>query len=223
MKVLRCVSVTGCLLGLLLLTSCTPSKYVSQVIPISTMVVKPENNGQKQDLESIRKMIDLEKDWVVGIDYSNIRFTQFPLLRNLLTQETNEISTLNLSGNFSSSVGNTFTEYYPIYRSFINVLSAPKNNIRVLNLSSNFLDSRSVYDLSKQLVNNNNKVVELDLQNNMIGNRGVSALIQALKNPHCKLRLINLSYNTFDNPTRERLIQVVALLEQYGRDVKIYF
>ena len=80
MSLLRCVSVTGCFLGLLLLTSCTSSKYVSQVIPISTMVVKPENNGQKQDLNRIRKMIDLEKDWVVGIDYSNIRFTQFPLL-----------------------------------------------------------------------------------------------------------------------------------------------
>ena len=223
MSIARRLKFTGSLLAVLLLCSCGPSKYVTHVVPISKMIVKPANTGKKQNLNEIRDAIGLEKNWVVGVDYSNIRFMQFPQLKSLLTQEKNEVMSLNLSGNFSSSVSDTFALYYPIYKDFIRLLSAPLNNVRVLDLSDNALNSRAVFDLAQQLSSKHNKVAELDLRNNLIGNRGVDALIQALNSPYCKLIFIDLSYNTFDMPARERLERMVKTLKRYGRDVAINY
>ena len=223
MSIARRLKYTGSLLVGLILCSCAPTKYVTQVIPMSKMIVKPQNTGKKQDLEKIRQSIDLEKNWVVGIDYSDIRFMQFPQLKELLSQEKNEVMSLNLSGNFSSSVKNTFVLYYPVYKDFIHLLSAPRNNIRVLDLSDNYLNSRAVFDLAQQLSSKHNKVMQLDLRNNLIGNKGVDALIRALNSPYCKLTFINLSYNTFDMHARERLNSAVKLLKRYGREVAIHY
>ena len=195
-----------------LLFSCAsvPSSSKKHHSDFKPYAFQPQNTGEPINMQKLSATLYTSKGYLSEIDFANIYFNQFSDLRQLLGSKKNDVATLNLSGNFSSSVTDTFPQHAFRYVGFMAVLSDKHNKITTLNLDNNSLNSFSAEVLAKLITNKNNKLHTLSLQNNLIGNEGAMALAEAFRSKNCQLKSVNLSRNTFND-------DALAILERAAK------
>jgi hypothetical protein len=225
MKSSRAAYLTLSIFLCFLLCGCQTHVAPSPLVP-DPMIYKASNTGNPVNMNDLARGIrgfykDGKHQYYADLDFSNIYFKQFPRLHKLLGSSANKVSQLNLSGNFSSSIENTFPEAYSTYANFMQVLYAKDNRITRLDLDSNGIDSQGAIVLASLLQHNNNNIARLNLRDNLIGNAGVYALAEAILSPNCKLNEIDLSANTFNSDARAVMKSAVSKVT--SRKIKVKY